>query len=336
MSAWLVLGCPAAAVGGHDPFAPIERCIVSALIPNAPVPHAVTLVAQALPNAAIERAKACIQNHGGQVAGDAWLSPGRAIDLETSLRSDRAAALTEALWEALPGVDLAVMPARNRRKRLMCADMDSTIVVGETIEFMAEVLGVRDKVADITERAMRGELDFTQALVERVRMLRDLPVERLADIAASLQYHRGGRRLVATMQTEAQAHCVLVSGGFEPIADVVRVHHGFNRQVSNVLGTTGDGRLSGTVHLPVVDGDKKLEIFRSAMAERKIPANATLAIGDGANDLPMIQAASLGIAYKAKPLVRKATRFQINHTDLVTALYFQGYADAEIAEVDWS
>lgn len=306
------------------------------MIPNSPVPHVVTLVAQSLTSAAVERAKSCLQTQGVPLGDAVWLSQGRALDLHITLRSERADPLTQALWDVLPGIDLAVMAQRNRRKRLMCADMDSTIVVGETIEFMAEVLGVREKVADITERAMRGELDFTQALVERVRMLRDLPVERLAEIAASLQYHRGGRRLVATMKAEAGAHCVLVSGGFEPIAEVVRGHHGFDRQVSNVLGTTGEARLSGTVHLPVVDGDKKLEIFRQSMADLKIPANATLAIGDGANDLPMIQAASLGIAYKAKPLVRRATRFQINHTDLVTALYFQGYRDAEIAELDWS
>ncbi len=309
---------------------------MSALPPKPRTPHVITLVAQPLPTSTLERAKTCLQAHGSSVQGEKWLSQGRALDVYCDLRSEQAEPLTEALWSALPGVDLAVMPQRNRRKRLICADMDSTIVVGETIEFMAEVLGVREKVAEITERAMRGELDFTQALVERVRMLRDLPAERLSDIAASLQYHRGGRRLIATMKKQANALAVLVSGGFEPIAEVVREHHDFDRQVSNVLGTTGEGNLSGTVHLPVVDGDRKLEIFQSSIHDHRIPANLTMAIGDGANDLPMIRAASLGIAYKGKPLVRQATRFQINHTDLMTALYYQGYEDSEIERVDWS
>lgn len=309
---------------------------MSALPPKSRTPHVITLVAQPLPSSARERARSCLQAVGGSIQDEKWLAHGRALDLYCDLRSEQAEPLTQALWAALPGVDLAVMPQRNRRKRLICADMDSTIVVGETIEFMAEVLGVREKVAEITERAMRGELDFTQALVERVRMLRDLPVARLSEIAASLQYHRGGRRLIATMKRHADAKAILVSGGFEPIAEVVRAHHDFDCQVSNVLGTTGEGNLSGTVHLPVVDGDRKLDVFQSAIKDERLPANLTMAIGDGANDLPMIRAASLGIAYKGKPLVRQATRFQINHTDLMTALYYQGYDESEIEKVDWS
>lgn len=309
---------------------------MSALPPKTRTPHVVTLVAHPLPNSALERARACLEAHGSGLHNQKWLAQGRALDLYCDLRSEQAEPLTQALWAALPGVDLAVMPQRNRRKRLICADMDSTIVVGETIEFMAEVLGARERVAEITERAMRGELDFTQALVERVRMLRDLPVERLSEIAASLQYHRGGRRLIATMKKQVDARAILVSGGFEPIAEVVRAHHAFDRQVSNVLGTTGGDKLSGTVHLPVVDGDRKLEVFQSEIKQAGIASNLTMAIGDGANDLPMIRAASLGIAYKGKPLVRQATRFQINHTDLMTALYYQGYEDGEIEQLDWS
>lgn len=257
------------------------------------------------------------------------LSAGRASELSVEGIGDRAATISAALREALPEIDIAILPAENRRKKLLCADMDATIVVGETIDELADALGKKTEVAAITERAMRGELDFEQALDERVAMLRGLDASEIDRIAATLTYSPGAAELVATMRAHG-AECVLVSGGFDRVTGVVRETLGFSMDVANHLEVGSDGCLTGTARKPVVGADKKLETLLERVKTLRLSQDECVSIGDGANDLPMIEAAGLGIAYRGKPALRAATDVHINHTDLRTVLYFQGYSDADI------
>lgn len=257
------------------------------------------------------------------------LSAERASELTVEGTEERESLILAALREALPETDIALLPVENRRKRLLCADMDATIVVGETIDELADALGKKDAVAAITERAMRGELDFEQALDARVAMLAGLDAAEIDRIAATLTYSPGARELVATMRAH-DAECVLVSGGFDRVTGVVREALGFTLDVSNHLEVAPDGRLTGTVRKPVVGADKKLETLSERLRMRRLSRDGAVAIGDGANDRAMIEAAGLGIAYRGKPALKAATPMHIDHTDLRTALYFQGFSDADI------
>ncbi|MCL4133999.1 UNVERIFIED_CONTAM: hypothetical protein GTU68_064392 [Idotea baltica] len=209
--------------------------------------------------------------------------------------------------------------------------MDATIVVGETIDELADALGKKDEVAAITERAMRGELDFEQALDARVDMLRGLEAIEIDRIAETLTYMPGANALVATMR-EHGADCVLVSGGFDRVTAVVRETLGFHLDRSNHLEVGDNGLLTGTVRKPVIGAEAKLALLKERLEMGGLLAADCLAIGDGANDCLMVDAAGMGIAYQAKPKLKTVTEFHINHTDLRTALYYQGYSDAEIIE----
>lgn len=254
-----------------------------------------------------------------------WLSPGRAVELPVGT------GLTEAQARDLLGdapIDLALLPAQGRRKRLLVADMDSTIITVECLDELADFAGLKPQIAAITERAMRGELDFKAALRERVGMLAGLPDEALArTYAERVALTPGARTLVMTMR-KSGAYAALVSGGFTYFTARVREAAGFDLDLANRFIIEG-GKLSGQVEEPILDSAVKLSTLQRLAAERGIAAADTLAVGDGANDLPMLQAAGLGVAFRAKPKVAAAAGARVEHGDLTALLYFQGFSDAD-------
>ncbi|MGF1610440.1 MAG: phosphoserine phosphatase SerB, partial [Kiloniellales bacterium] len=231
------------------------------------------------------------------------------------------AAVRERLTEA--PLDIAVQPHAGRQKRLLLADMDSTIITGETLDELAAAAGLRERIAAITARTMAGELDFAQSLRERVAMLAGLPVAALEQALGRMALTPGARTLVQTMKAHG-AYTALVSGGFTQFTSVARQRCGFDEDRANQLALA-HGSLSGKVEEPILDRDAKLSTLRGLCAERSIAPEAACTVGDGANDIPMLQAAGLGVAFRGKPLVRQAARFRVDHGDLTALLYLQGY-----------
>jgi phosphoserine phosphatase len=223
------------------------------------------------------------------------------------------------------GADAAAQPAAERRKRLLVADMDSTIIDVECLDELADFAGVKAKVAEITERAMRGELEFEGALRERVGMLKGLPLTALqAAYDERVRLNPGARTLVRTM-AEHGARCVLVSGGFTFFTGRVAAAAGFHADRANVLIEAG-AALAGLVGEPILGRAAKLAALKEEAQRLGLPLARTLAIGDGANDLAMIEAAGLGVAYRAKPVVAAQADAKVDHADLTALLYFQGYS----------
>jgi phosphoserine phosphatase len=259
---------------------------------------------------------------GGVNRGFFWIEEGRACDLR--FEGDRADARA-ALEGAFAGVDVVVQPEAGRRKRLMVADMDSTMITIECIDELADYAGIKPQIAEITERAMRGELDFEGALDARVALLKGLDGAVIDRCHAERVVIMGGaRELVRTMRANG-ADCYLVSGGFTLFADRVATEIGFTRALSNVLEFEG-GALAGTVRKPIVGAAAKRETLLAEAAAHGLDPAQCLAVGDGANDIPMIEAAGLGVAYHAKPKTAAAAGARIDHNDLTALLYAQGYA----------
>ena len=254
--------------------------------------------------------------------GHHWVEEGSACDIALDCAPDAARLALEGL---VPGVDVVVQPEAGRRKRLLVADMDSTMISVECIDELADYAGVRGEVAAVTERAMLGELDFEAALDARVALLKGLDA-RVIDHCYEQRVRAapGAQALVRTMSANG-AYCLLVSGGFSRFADRVAADIGFDGAVSNALGIEG-GRLSGTVARPIVGADGKRQALVDAAAARQIPLSDALAVGDGANDVPMLKAAGLGIAYHAKPAAAAAADARIDANDLGALLFAQGYA----------
>ncbi|SOB87199.1 phosphoserine phosphatase [Sphingomonas guangdongensis] len=256
----------------------------------------------------------------------AWLDWGKAADI--FFEHDPAAART-ALEGAFADTDVVVQPAATREKRLLVADMDSTMITVECIDELADYAGIKPQIAEITERAMRGELDFAGALDARVALLKGLEegaIDRC--LAERVRLMPGARTLVQTMRARG-AYTVLVSGGFIRFAEPVGEQIGFDRVIANRLNVVA-GALDGTVAKPIVDSGTKELALAEASAERGLSAEATLAVGDGANDLAMIGKAGLGVAFHAKPIVAAAAGARIDHGDLTALLWAQG-----IARADW-
>ncbi len=253
------------------------------------------------------------------------LSPGEAADIACVTAPDM-----DAVHAALNGapVDAIVTAADGRRKSLLIADMDSTIVTSETLDELADFAGLKQRIAAITALAMNGELDFKSALRERVAMLRGLPVDALQKTWQRVRLTPGARELVATMRAHG-TYTALVSGGFTFFTGRVAETLGFDMHRSNVLLEDGTA-LTGRVAEPILDRDTKLETLTRLAAERGLPMSATLAVGDGANDLDMLRAAGLGVAFRAKPIVAAEARARVDHADLRALLYAQGYRRAEI------
>ena len=249
--------------------------------------------------------------------------------VEVALAGDLAQT-RQAVAAALAGhaIDACVQPAGVRRKRLLVADMDSTIINVECLDELADFAGVKAQVSAITERAMRGELAFEGALRERVAMLKGLPLSALdATYAERVRLNPGARTLVATMAANG-ARCVLVSGGFTYFTSRVAAAAGFHADRANTLGEGEDG-LTGLVGEPILGREAKLAALREEAAALGVALDQTLAIGDGANDLAMIEAAGLGVAYRAKPIVAAQADAKVDHADLTALLYFQGYRTDE-------
>lgn len=231
--------------------------------------------------------------------------------------------------EAAGPVDAAIMPAaRFGRKRLLISDMDSTIIGQECIDEIADAVGLKAKISEITERAMRGELDFEAALTERVSMLKGLPLGALArTLEERITLNPGARTLIATMKAHG-ARTLLVSGGFTYFTSRVAELAGFESHQGNTLIDDG-ATLTGEVGRPILGREAKRAALIEAAAALGAGPEETIALGDGANDLDMIRASGLGVAYKAKPVVAAEATGAIRHTDLTAALFFQGYKASE-------
>ena len=254
------------------------------------------------------------------------LSPGEAAEIPLAALPDPAL-VREALEDA--PVDAIALPAAGRRKKLLIADMDSTIVTGETLDELADFAGLKAEIAAITTRSMNGELDFAAALRERVGMLRGLPIAALEETWARVRLTPGARELVATMRAHG-AVTALVSGGFTFFTSRVAALVGFDLHRSNVLEHDG-AVLTGTVAEPILDRDAKRATLHELRATHGLTTEETLAVGDGANDLAMLRDAGLGIAFHAKPVVAASARARVEHTGLRTLLFAQGYRARDFA-----
>jgi phosphoserine phosphatase len=292
----------------------------------------VTLIAAqandpAIGNAA-EVARQALEKLGARIDGIDWLAPAQACDiLFDDLAPDQADAGVRAALGAAP-IDILAQHTVGRRKQLLVADMEATIIANEMLDELAELRGIQPQIADITRRAMNGEIEFAGALRERVGLLKDMPESALAEAGARIRINPGAAALVATMR-EHGAYTALVSGGFRIYAERVRQELGFDVAVANEL-IVENGKLAGTVKEPILGREAKLATLTLLAVERGLPFAATIAVGDGANDLPMIEAAGAGIAYHAKPIVAAAARLRVDHGDLTALLYAQGYRDVEI------
>jgi phosphoserine phosphatase len=255
-----------------------------------------------------------------------WLDEGRAADIHFHEDADWAAGVLAPYFER---TDVVIQPAAYREKKLLVADMDSTMITVECIDELADYAGIKPQIAEVTERAMRGELDFAEALDARVALLKGLPESAIDQcLAERVRLMPGAEALVRTMRARG-AHTILVSGGFTRFAEPVGTRIGFDRRIANVLEIY-NGKLTGTVTKPIVDSSTKETTLLGAMAELGLAPEQTMAVGDGANDLAMIRKAGLGVAYHAKPIVAAAAGARIDHGDLTALLYAQG-----IARADW-
>lgn len=300
-------------------------------------PFVVTLVSNptepALTGAALARARQALPGAGAE----RWLAPGVAADIPLApsgvqdnatgdpqpWRAGLRAALAAALDHA--PVDIHIGPAAGRRKKLFVADMDSTIIGQECIDELADLVGLKEHVAAITERAMRGEIAFEPALRERVALLKGLNAGVVDDvIARRITITPGARALVRTMRANG-AYTALVSGGFTLFTARVAEIVGFDEHRANALAIDG-GAFAGTVVEPILGAAAKLESLRELRDRRGLGREETLAAGDGANDLAMLAEAGLGVAYHAKPAVAAAAAMRVDHGDLTALLYAQGYA----------
>ena len=290
------------------------------------MPHVLVLIAApgslALTPALLGRVAAAAHAGPARV-----LSPGEAVELDCA-QPPNAAALAAALADA--PVDPAVLPAEGRRKRLLIADMDSTIVTGETLDELAAFAGVGEQVAAITRRSMNGELDFAQALRQRVALLKGLKLDALDRTWADVRLMPGATTLVRTMRAHGAA-TALVSGGFTWFTGRVAALCGFDVHRANTLLDDG-AALLGRVGEPILDRSAKLATLRELAEASGLRLEECLAVGDGANDLDMIRAAGLGVAYRAKPIVTAEAQARVVHADLRALLFMQGYAAAEFVD----
>jgi phosphoserine phosphatase len=271
-----------------------------------------------LTEAAVHRAKEfCAGQHVS------WLSAGQAAEFIAKAAPDIGQLKLVLEHKA---TDVFVTKFRGRRKAVLLADMDSTIVTTETLDELAAFAGLKDKIAEITKRSMNGELDFATALRERVAMLKGLELTALERTWSATEYCPGARTLIATMRSFG-ATTALVSGGFTFFTARVAAELGFDVHRANTLLDNGS-QLTGEVGQPILDRNAKLATLHELAETRGVKLSATMAVGDGANDLAMLQAAGLGVAYYAKPIVAEQIPNRIEHTDLTSLLFAQGYPES--------
>ena len=255
-----------------------------------------------------------------------WLDPGVAAEFDVAT----VPANRWEVWEGLQSlrIDMVVQAATDRKKRLLIADMDSTMIRQECIDELADEAGVGARVADITARAMNGELDFEGALRERVGLLKGLPEGVIAQVLSDrITLMPGGKVLLATMKAQG-AYAALVSGGFTAFTSAIAATLGFDENRANTLHIA-EGQLTGTVAEPILGKEAKLQALNEITARLGITPAQALAVGDGANDLPMLLAAGTGVALHAKPRVQAECDVRVNHGDLTALLYLQGYSRSE-------
>ncbi len=296
----------------------------------------VTVLASPLRPAAMAAVAGRIADHGANIDRIVRVAshPVTAVELEVSgpdrdaLRRDLSAAAGEL------GIDVAVQPAGlyRRGKRLVIMDVDSTLVTEEVVELLARRAGCGERVAAVTAAAMRGELDFAASLRERVALLAGLGIDALDDVRRSLHLTPGARTLIATLK-RLDYRCGIVSGGFSQITDVLAAELGLDYARANTL-EVADRRLTGRLVGPIVDRQGKAAALREFAADAGVPMSQTVAVGDGANDLDMLAAAGLGVAFNAKPVVRAAADASVSVPHLDAVLYLLGITREEIDEVD--
>ena len=283
-----------------------------------------------LDSALIEAACDALAEAGAAAGPADWLDPGDACDIpfENSTLEKADAAVRDRLGDA--PLDLLAQARDGRRKGLLLADMESTIIAQEMIDELAEVAGVRQQVSGITARTMAGEMDFAKALRARVALLEGLPAAVLDEAAARITLNPGARTLVQTMSANG-AYTALVSGGFTQFLEPVRRACGFDEAQGNRL-LMADGRLTGAVAEPILGPEAKRATLLELAGRRGLDPADACAVGDGANDLDMVRAAGLGVGYRAKPLLRQAARVAIDHGDLTALLFLQGYRRGEFRD----
>lgn len=287
--------------------------------------HILTLISSDTPLsiAHIERGERFIEDKGIGLSGKpAWLDAHKAADIpiQNCVTMEQMKEL-RAIFAA-DRIDVLCTKHEGRKKKLLLADMDATIVTTETLDELAAKAGIKDKIAAITARAMHGELDFGAALKERVALLKNLPVAALHETLAETELCEGADKLVHTMR-ENGATCVLVSGGFTFFTAAIAEKAGFHHHHGNELEHDGNV-LVGTVGSTILDKDAKLAFLKKYAGELKIDLSETIAIGDGANDLPMLTAAGLGIGYRPKPVLEENLLNVLKYADLTGVLYAQG------------
>lgn len=280
----------------------------------------------------VSDARTALATAGADVSEAKVLAPDDALELGfRGLPPKDASEVLTDIAANVP-VDFSVIPSQGRRKMLLVADLDSTIITAECIDELADFAGLKDQVSSITERAMRGELEFESALRERVALLKGLQASILPKVFEErIELTPGARELVATMNA-AGAFTALVSGGFSFFTSRVAKLVGFQFEQANVL-LEENGALTGKVGEPILGRDAKKAALGKIRDERKLDASATMAVGDGANDLAMIEEAGLGVAFRAKPLLAEASDAHIQHGDLTALLYLQGYTIEEFQAV---
>ena len=293
--------------------------------------NVLTLIAapQGLDETTVSHVGATMRGAGADTGMLDWLAYRTAVDLPfDGLTFEDAVDLAVESFEDAP-IDAVAQPAEGRRKGLLVADMESTIIENEMLDELADEVGIRDRIADITARAMNGDLDFADALRERVGLLAGLEEAALERAASRIRLMPGSAELVATMRAHG-AFCALVSGGFTYYTERIADRLGFDFQQANRLEIT-DGTLSGAVIEPILGRDAKRERLFALAKDRALPLGATMAVGDGANDLAMLGEAGMGVAFRAKPMVARSARARIDHADLTALLYIQGYRAEEFS-----
>jgi phosphoserine phosphatase len=284
-------------------------------------------IGAALDEPILAAARATLREAGAEPGPLSWLAPDQACDIPFSGGDPQS--LEAALRRHLTGlpVDLAIQPAEGRRKRLLLADMESTIVTRELTDELATLAGMGEAITAMTAASMRGEVDFADSLRARIAMLRGQPAALLKQVEDLVELTPGARALVQTMKAHG-ARTALVSGGFDCFAAIAAAACGFDELHANRLVIV-EGRLAGEVVEPILDRlAKRATLERLATALDIAPADAA-AVGDGANDIPMLEAAGLGVAYHGKPVVAAAAGFRLDHADLTGLLYLQGYRAQE-------
>ena len=281
-----------------------------------------------LDDSTVSKTCATLQALGAEIAAPVWLADGEAVDIEFDQTSTgQAEAAVLSLMGTAP-IDVVAQKTYRRRKKLLIADMDSTIVTGETLDELADFAGLKAEITAITQRAMRGELDFFEALQARVSMLKDLDESFLEKTMNNVTLTPGAKALVRTMRANG-AITALISGGFSYFTDRVREIVGFHSSLGNQLEIL-NGKLTGGVIAPIVDKNVKQEMLIDIAEQQGLSLAETMAIGDGANDVPMLAKAGTGFAYHAHPVARKAAHARLDHANLTGALFAQGYHKDEI------